>query len=121
MTAGTTVDGLVIRLSEIDSSGVIKVIKNYTVPSGGFSRLFMCVGELTLKTTYEICIVANTSGRASEEMDCYESVVRTLEEDARDVSSCAAPTAMEQGSPGPSAEPSNGGEYLNMLFCNNVL
>ena len=67
-------------------------IRNYTVPGTESSRRSLCVGGLTLKTTYEVCIVANVSGRA-EESDCAAMLVRTLEEDTMDVSSCVLPTS----------------------------
>ena len=92
MTDGADVDGLVIRVSEIGSSGDVKVVNNYTVPRRDFVILSKCVGRLMMKTTYKVCIVANISSRVGKEIDCYDPVVNTLEEDTVDVSNCAQQT-----------------------------
>ena len=92
----------------ISPGGEVKVTRNYTVPEANFAQLSMCVGGLTLKTTYEVCVVANISSRVGEEIDCDGSLVRTLEEETIDVSSCAAVTA--EDSYRVSLETSSGGK-----------
>ena len=110
MTDGTDVDGLVIRVSEIGSSGNVKVVNNYTVPRRDFVVLCKCVGRLMTKTTYDVCIVANISSRVGEEIDCYDPVVITLEEDREDVSTCAQQTTVVEVSDRLEDSSSSGGE-----------
>ena len=95
---GVSEEGLVITVRELNSNGDIKITNNYTVPPRDFVQRSKCVGKLMVETTYEVCIVANISGRSGEEIHCFDSMVLTLEEDLGNVEGCAQPTTVEIGS-----------------------
>ena len=101
-----------ITVRELNSNGDIKITNNYTIPRRDFVQRPKCVGKLMEKTTYEVCIVANITGRTGEEIDCFDSFVRTLEVDTVDVSNCAQPTTIEVGSRLEDSSSSSGGEWM---------